>query len=564
MPDVRFDIYYRYDDLARILRGYAEERPDLVRIRSIGKSYEGRDVWLLTITHFGDTEKEVDRERPALWVDGNIHASEVSGSSACLYLIHALVNGYGKDADITRCLDTRAFYVCPRVNPDGAEWALADRPKIIRSSTRPYPYDEEPLGGLVQEDVDGDGRMLWMRIPDPDGPWKVSEQEPRLMVRREPAETGGRYYRLLPEGRLEDYDGALINIQPRKEGLDLNRNFPAKWRQEHEQRGAGPYPTSEPEVRNLVDFIAQHPNITGGVAFHTYSGVLLRPFSDQPDDEFVPEDLWTYQKIGEKGKEITGYPHASVFHDFKYYPKEVMTGAFDDWIFGHFGVFGWTVELWSPQRQAGIEDYKFIEWDREHPFEDDLKLLRWSDEKLGGRGYVDWYEFEHPQLGRIELGGRDAMYAFRNPPPDLLEREISPFPRWLTWHLLISPLLELHEATARPLGEGRYLVRVVVRNSGWLPTYVTKNALNRKLVRGVVCEIELPDGASLETGRQREEIGHLEGRAYKPSAPSYASDTTEDRAKVEWVVSAPEGGTARITARHERAGVVRAEVELSP
>ena len=189
MPEVRFDTYYRYDDLTRILHGYAQEHPELVRVESIGKSYEGREVWLTTVTHFGSGEAA---EKPALWVDGNIHAAEVSPSSTCLYLIRTLVAGYGDDPEITRCLRTRAFYICPRVNPDGAEWALADVPRIIRSSTRPYPYDETPLDGLVAEDIDGDGRMLQMRIHDPAGPWKISPDEPRLLVRRAPAEAGGQ------------------------------------------------------------------------------------------------------------------------------------------------------------------------------------------------------------------------------------------------------------------------------------------------------------------------------------------------------------------------------------
>jgi murein tripeptide amidase MpaA len=486
--------------------------------------------------------------------------------SACLYLIHRLTREYGSHEKITRCLDTRAFYVCPRVNPDGAEWALADKPKIIRSSTRPYPYDEDPIGGLVTEDIDGDGRMLMMRIPDPNGNWKKHPDEPRLMIRRDPDEVGGEYYRILPEGRFDEpFDPAILTIQPKKEGLDLNRNFPAHWRQEYEQDGAGPYPTSEPEVRAIVDFIAKHPNITGGVTFHTWSGVLLRPYSHQPDDAFPAEDLWTYQKIGAKGTEITGYPNISVYHDFKYHPKEYISGVFDDWMYDHMGVFAWTVEIWSPQRQAGITDLKFIDWYREHPVEDDLKLLKWSDEVLGGRGYVDWYPFEHPQLGRVELGGWDMLYAWRNPPPEFLEQEVALFPDWLVWHLLISPKLAVYEATVEPLGDALYKVRLVVQNTGWLPTYITKKALEKKLVRGVIAEIELPDGATLRTGKPREELGQLEGRAYKPSAVTFwSADPTDDRAKVEWVVHAPQGGTVRLTARHERAGVVRVECPLAP
>jgi murein tripeptide amidase MpaA len=562
VPDLRFDRYYRYDDLTRILKGFADEHPQLVALSSLGTSYEGREVWLLTVTNTATGPAE---EKPALWIDGNIHASEVSPSSACLYFVKFLLEHYGKREDVTRACDTRAFYICPRVNPDGAEWALADKPKLIRSSTRPYPYDEDPLEGLVQEDIDGDGRMLFMRIPDANGPWKISEEEPRLMVRREPTETGGRYYRLLPEGRLEHYDGVTLSLQPKKEGLDLNRNFPANWRLEGEQQGAGPYPASEPEVRNLVAFIAAHPNITGGITFHTHSGVLLRPYSHKSDDEFEAEDLWTYQKIGAKGTELTGYPNVSVFHDFKYHPKQVITGAFDDWLFDHLGRFAWTVEIWSPQQQAGITDYKFIDWFREHPFEHDKTLLKWSDEVLAGKGYIDWYPFEHPQLGKVELGGWDMLYAWRNPPPPLLEKELARFPEWLLWHALVSPKLERHSAQVEALGEGTYRVQLVVHNTGWLPTNITKHALNKKLVRAVVAEIDLPEGASLKSGKPRSEHGQLEGRAYKPSSPLgwNAADPTTDRLKLEWVVQAPAGGELTITVRHERAGVVREVLSLT-
>lgn len=560
MPDVRFDKYYRYADLTRILHDYALEFPQLVRIESIGKSYEGRDIWLMTVTSFATS---TDREKPALWVDGNIHATEIAPSSACLYLLQTLVTGYGTHPDITRCLDTRVFYICPRVNPDGAELALGDKPKFIRSSTRPYPYDEEVGDGLVMEDVDGDGRILQMRISDPNGAWKLCPTEPRLLIPREPTETGGQYYRLLPEGRIDNYDGVQINIQPPKEGLDLNRNFPSQWRQENEQMGAGDYPTSEPEVRSLVSFITTHPNITGAIAFHTFSGVILRPYSDKSDDEFPVNDLRTYQRIGEKGTELTEYPAVSVFHEFRYHPKEFVTGAFDDWVYEHQGIFGWTVEVWSPQRMAGITQYKYIDWYREHPLEDDLKMLRWSDEKLAGKGYVDWYPFEHPQLGKVELGGWNGMYAWSNPPPQFLEKEIARFPDWVIWHLLISPRLEIYEASVSKLGNDTYRIRLVVHNTGWLPTYVTEKALEKKLARGCICEIELPPDATLETGKLREELGQLEGRAYKPSAPfRKQADSTKDRAKVEWVVRATQGGIVRLMVKCDRAGVVRTQLTL--
>jgi hypothetical protein len=300
-----------------------------------------------------------------------------------------------------------------------------------------------------------------------------------------------------------------------------------------------------------------------GVSFHTFGGLIMRPYSMQPDETMPAEDLWTYQCIGQQGSEMTGYPHISVFHEFLYHPKEVTTGAFDDWMYDHRGVFCWTVELWSPQRQAGIMDYLYIDWFRTHPVEDDLKLLRWNDEQLGGQGYVDWYAFNHPQLGAIELGGWHTLYAISNPPPAWREKEIAPFPAWLVWHLLLSPRLECYDASATCLGAQTYRVRLVVHNTGWLPTYVTKKALEKQVVRGIVTELMLPDGATLAGGRLRQEHGQLEGRAYKRAAGFSPDDSTTDRLKTEWIVHAPEGGHVHLVARHERAGVVRADIALT-
>lgn len=562
MPDLQYDHYYRYEELTALLQSFASEYPALVQISSLGKSYEGRDIWLATVTNGATGPAE---DKPALWVDGNIHATEVSPTHACLHLLHSLCTRYGKDVEATRCLDTRAFYICPRINPDGAELALSDKPRFLRSSTRPWPYDEENYDGLTaNEDIDGDGRVLWMRIPDPNGAWKKSEADARLMVRRDPTETGGQYYRLLPEGFVEDYDGYTLRTKPVKERLDMNRNFPNQWRPEGEQPGAGPYPTSEPEVHAVVDFVARHRNLTGVITFHTWSGVLLRPYGTQSDEAFPAEDLWAYKAIGDKGTEITGYPNVSVYHDFRYHPKEVITGVFDDWAYDQLGLFGWTVEIWSPQRQAGITEYKYIDWYREHPVEDDLKMLKWSDEVLEGQGYVDWYAFEHPQLGKIELGGWNTVFCWRNPPMKFLEKEVAPFSDWLIWHLLISPRLEKVETVVTPLGEDVYRVRVFVQNSGWLPSYVSKKTLERKAVRGVVAEIELPEGAALQSGKKREELGQLEGRSGTASAASPFSidGGTPDRLKVEWVLRAPKGSQIKVRIQHDRAGVIREEITL--
>jgi hypothetical protein len=188
--------------------------------------------------------------------------------------------------------------------------------------------------------------------------------------------------------------------------------------------------------------------------------------------------------------------------------------------------------------------------------------MKWNDEVLGGKGYVDWYAFDHPQLSKVELGGWDSINYWGNPPAEYLEKEIQAFPDWIIWHTLISPKLALRGTEVKAIGKGAYRIRLVVENTGWLPSYVTKKAMEKKVTRGVICEIELPEGATLQSGKPRQELAQLEGRAYKAAYVEGWEGGTDDRLKVEWVVHAPKGGTVKLVARHERAGVVRVEMEL--
>ena len=276
-----FDRYLRYDELVEWLHEIADEYPGLVALETYGKSYEGRDLWLVTITD--STSGEHD-SKPAHWVDASIHAVELTATVAACHLIHRLVTGFGADDTITRALVTRTFYVVPRVNPDGAEWVLADRPRFRRSSVRAWPWrDGHRWPGLQNEDVDGDGRILQMRIADPNGGWMPHPDDARLLIPVPPegAPAGATTYRTLTEGFVTDYDGFTIDTPRPVEGLDMNRNFPSGWGTG--VPGAGDHPLSEPEIDALVRAIVARPNICGSNAYHTSGGVLLRPSSTQAD-----------------------------------------------------------------------------------------------------------------------------------------------------------------------------------------------------------------------------------------------------------------------------------------
>lgn len=560
----RFDRFLRHEELGAWLDELAAAHPDLMQIETYGRSHEGRELRLVTIT---DIATGTHDTKPAHWVDASIHAVELTATVAACALVHRLVVGHGTDELVTRALRTRTFYVVPRVNPDGAEWVLADRPRFRRSSVRPWPWgDAHRWPGIHGEDVDGDGRILQMRVADPSGGWMPHPDDARLMVPVPPhgVPDGVATYRLLTEGSVTDPDGFTIPTPRPPEGLDLNRNFPAGWGTNIP--GSGDHPLSEPEIDALARAIVARPNICGYHAFHTSGGVLLRPSSTRPDAQLAPMDVWVWKQLGERATELTGYPSHSVYEDFTWDRSETMSGAADDWVYEHLGVYGWTTEFWDVVRAATGTKQSTHFWYTGPSDAEALAVLRWCDEHHPG-GHVDWYPFDHPQLGPVELGGWNELTTWTNPPPHLLQAEVAPHADAVIHQALASPRLEIQRLTAAPLGGDAWQIDVGIANTGFLPTDVSALARKEHLVRPVTVELS---GADVLDGPVRRRLGveapgPSEGQLAGRSALRFSggNDGTPDRALVRFVVRAPAGATVTLVARHDRAGRSEATIVLA-
>lgn len=550
-----FDRFLRYDELTGWLSDTAAAHPGLMTVESYGKSYEGRDLWLATITDLSTGPAD---SKPAHWVDANIHAIEVTGGVAALYLIHHLVTGHGSDEAVTEALRTRTFYIAPRVNPDGVEWALADEPRFRRSSVRPWPWRDAHLEpGLHERDLDGDGCIRTMRIADPTGTWMMSADEPRLMTRvpAEGAPAGTPRFRLLYEGEIVDHDGFTVPLAAPPQRLDLNRNFPAGWGTA--VPGSGDHPLSEPEIDALVRAIVARPNVCGYNAFHTNGGVLLRPSSTQPDSALPPMDVWAWKHLGEKGAALTGYPVHSVFEDFTFDKAETLSGAADDWAYEHLGLFGWTTEFWDVVQQATGTKSSTLIWYVGPTAEEELAVYRWAVANHP-EAYADWRQFDHPQLGPVEIGGWDEVFFWSNAPASRLPAEVKPHAEFAVHQALCSPRLEVLHTRVAPLGADTHRVEVGVANTGWLPTHITQRARKANLVLPLVAELE---GAPVLGGTSRLELGQLAGRL-DLNFNNFHNDGTRERALARWVVQAPAGTEVVVTFSHQRAGRVSVKVTL--
>ncbi|MBM3310878.1 MAG: hypothetical protein FJY80_05160 [Candidatus Aminicenantes bacterium] len=461
---ITFNDYHGYTGTVAYLKAVAQAYPDITELLEIGRSNMGRTIYVLVITNrktgttvdrhvsLGHPRNEIpapaiprDLGKPGQYIDGGTHGNEYTGTEVCLYIIDKLVSGYGSEPDITRLVDTKVFYVNPVVNPDGV-FNSVEREMSQRGNSAKRDDDGD---GRVNEDgpddLNGDGHLTQFRHKDPKGTFVLDDKDPRLMVRLGPNEqTSKARYSVVAEDKDNDGDGR--RGEDGEAGFDVNRNFPEGWwTDEGFAGGTGDYPTSSPEAQALVEFGVTHRNILMVQNFHTSGGFTYRVPGTAPDSALAPRDVAVYDLVlGKKYLEIIGekVPDAwlkpELMADFKAklrgqsrnkyalergyeMPRGWVMGYNEaqdrrygygmviDWWFQQFGAYAVTTELWNPQ----IDIPGFPKIDPQSPDsrnETERALLRWNDEKYGGKLFVKWTPWKHPELGDGEVGGWIPKY----------------------------------------------------------------------------------------------------------------------------------------------------------
>jgi predicted deacylase len=111
-PNRRLRPYHTTDELYAEMDQIAKDHPTLVKIEEYGKSVEGRPLRAMKIFSGPGDKAEI-------LFSGNIHAQELAGAEFCMALVRKLVEGYGKDCQVSALLDGADVWVIPSLNPDG-------------------------------------------------------------------------------------------------------------------------------------------------------------------------------------------------------------------------------------------------------------------------------------------------------------------------------------------------------------------------------------------------------------------------------------------------------------
>ena len=514
------------EEVGAELQELARRYPNLARLQSIGKTRKGRDLWVLEITN---QETGPGTSKPGMWLDGNIHAGELTGRAYLQYFASRLLYSYGKDNRSTELVDKRTFYVMLVFDADGGDLLLSRHP-----AWPGHVADEHP-----GEDLDGDGYITSMRVPD-----STSEDG----------------YRTYPEGLDPNRPRRSSFLDRRwrdpltgeREGADFNRNWSAEWRAD--EPGAGPRPFSLPEVAAVADFILEHDNVFFTYTIHSGGGArsyMVRPPMNQPYDWMPGEDNFFYMRLGNIWASLSkGGITENNYYSFLFNTSELdengeqrgygetMVGFADDWAYMDAGIHSLT-----PEVNGSGWDYDGDGWIR--PQEED----RWHREEKGGMFGSPWVEYDHPEIG----GSRGIPPALDETLQEHCETQYD----FLLYIAGLAPQLNLVAVESEPLGGGRHRVTASIRNDGGLPTYVTRRAIDIRRDNPIVVDIDVTGGKLVE-GDASSSLGHLGGFI------SGAQMRVPPVETIEWIVESTGSGTVNVAVQVHtpKAGIDRATMEI--
>ncbi|MFY8187677.1 MAG: M14 family metallopeptidase [Flavobacterium sp.] len=527
---IAWDKYHDYAQLKSIYSEMAKAYPQLIKVNTIGKSYQNRDIYILEIT---DYQSGNAAQKPGFYIDGGIHANELQATEISLYTAWYLLENYATIPFIKQLLQEKVFYIAPSISPDSRENFIykPNTANSSRSGMRPFDNDGD---GQVNEDkmddLDGDGHIVMMRRKSAAGRWKVDPKYPARMMRVAPDELG-EYEMLGYEGIDNDGDG---EINEDDEGTyDPNRDWAWGWQPDYVQRGALFYPGTLPETRAVKDFIVNHPNIAGAQSYHNYGGMFLRgPGAAEDEKYYNRQDVSVYDVIGKLGERmVPGYNYYVIHKDL----YTVYGGEIDFLTLGR-GIFTFSNELMTSYKLFNDKSMR-NRWENDEFYEFDKYLLF-------GDAYVAWKPFKHPQFGDIEIGGPKKNYI-RNHPGFLLMEEAHRNMAFTLYHAHQTPKLAIIDIKKEAISNGFTAITATIHNERIIPTHSAHD---------IQYKIERPDyitlkGAKVLAGMivENEDMSQFVEQKTNPEAIEIANINGMDVVKVRWIVKGNTSGKIEVS-----------------
>ncbi len=526
------------------MRSLAASHSSHCALRTIGHSLDGRPLEMLVLS---ESISAADSRRAILLVAG-IDSERPASVGILVDAARRLVT----DPELMRGC---TFYVLPCANPDALLDQAPRAPSGAGRNGRPVDddrdrrTDEDP-----PSDIDGDGRILTMRRlapPANDPPTHLPDPaEPRLMRGGDAAKGLRPTHTLYTEGLDSDGDGRIAEDD--RGGVDYDRNFPHRWREFDPVAGA--FPLSEPETRALAQFVVDHPRIIAAFVVGRWDNVITIPDSKAKDVTgktpmaLHPDDQPTLEDLSRLWKEASAQARAAAVDP---------SGSLALWLYVHRGIPTVATQLYGrpdpsplpppPPPAEGASPAPPPTPPATAPAkpadEESAQWLVVSDRDRQGDGFVAWKPFDHPTLGRVEIGGFAPRFL-TDPPATELDRLAGAVAAFTSGLAQRAPKLEVANVTARTITPGLVEIECEVVNGGWLPTATAMGMMNKSPVP-VIVQLSSPKQV-LEHGRRVTIIDGIPGSG--------------GRSSFRWLVRAQPGEKIAIDTRWMPQGTIRLSV----
>jgi hypothetical protein len=163
-------------------------------------------------------------------------------------------------------------------------------------------------------------------------------------------------------------------------------------------------------------------------------------------------------------------------------------GGFTDWTNDGLGIVSFSNELWNGGQYFTSPELREQQRNPESPIGSRVSSYFFDDYLEFGDQYVEWKEFDHPQFGKVEIGGWKKTQG-RVPPRFMNEELCHRNMAFTLYQADQMPQIRVGAATVEPLGETLYRIRVEIENPKLVPT-ITARAARNHVVRPDILELK--------------------------------------------------------------------------
>jgi hypothetical protein len=488
--------YSNFTQQTNRINALAKNYPQLAKVRSLTKTTGGKDIWQISIGS-GNTET-----KPAIVVVGGVEGNYLISTELAIGFAENLLQGSSTDS-IKALLNKTTFYIFPNMSPDAMEQYFA--PLQYERQGNATITDDDRDGKTNEDgfdDLDGNGKITWIRVESPIGDYKTNPDDPRSLIKADVSKGEKGRFLIYTEGTDNDKDDNFN--EDGEGGVWFNKNF--TYKVPSFSQGSGEFAVSENESRALLDYLFEQFNVYAVVSFGSNNNLSTPYIYNAATANQTLIGSWLQQDVKADSMVADLYNKTLNMKDA---PKTNPGGGdFLSWAYYHYGRYsfstpGWWVPKSKPDTTKGEKAFTL-----DDPV---ANYLRWASQQGITNTFTEWKSIQHPDFPnqKVEVGGIDP-FVLINPPYKLVPDLVKKHTAFLVKLAGYQPELDIINVKTEKVGGGLTRITLDVINKGALASH-SKLGERTYWVKRINVKVNTSGNQSVISGKKIQTLNSLEG-----------------------------------------------------